>query len=115
MSLVNGIFSEKMIFSLGWTFINSLWQGGFICIVNWIILLMLSKQSARLRYIVSTVSLFAVLAFAVWTFFVLSDYYNVYFAVANSVSGSALKNPAHNGVFDLFLLQVIPLNTSEYF
>ncbi|MFH1195517.1 MAG: M56 family metallopeptidase [bacterium] len=108
------IFTEKIVFSLGWTFINSLWQGGFICIINWIVLMMLSKQNARLRYIVSSISLFTILLFAVISFFILGNYYDLYLSDPGISIQNGVTESVQNGIYSLFFLEFIPVNSSAY-
>ncbi len=114
MSIVNEIFTEKVVFSLGWTFINSLWQGGFICLVNGIILLMLSKQNARLRYFVSTGSLLTILLIALGSFFALNNYYDTNMASSGLASGIANSSSSNQGIYGLFFLKFIPFSSSDY-
>lgn len=112
MSFISDIFSERMIFALGWTFINSLWQGGFICMVNWIVLLMLSKRNARLRYVISSVSLFSILLFAVISFLMLNNYYDLY--LSNPAGTGGINDTGVPGIYGIFFLEYIPFDSTGY-
>ena len=49
MNLLNNFLSENLINAIGWTLINSLWQGLIIGLVLAILLLVFSKSSPRVR------------------------------------------------------------------
>ena len=61
-------FSENLDFALGWMVIHSLWQATLIAFVLGILQIVLRKRSARVRYVVSNISLFMVFLLSVATF-----------------------------------------------
>jgi beta-lactamase regulating signal transducer with metallopeptidase domain len=62
------IFSDNLDYALGWMVVHSLWQATLIAIVSGIVMIALRKKSAKLRYVLSNISLLAVLVAAVITF-----------------------------------------------
>ena len=61
-------FSQNLDYALGWMVIHSLWQATLIAFITGALNIALRKKTARLRYIVSNVSLFMVLAMSIATF-----------------------------------------------
>jgi len=68
MSFLQDIFSDQFIYSLGWTLVHSLWQGAMIGLGIALTMIFLHKYSARLRYFIHSIGLFALAALAVITF-----------------------------------------------
>ncbi len=66
-------FSHALQYALGWMVIHSLWQAMVIALFTGIILLVLRKKSAQVRYVVGNIALVAILVSAVSTF---AYYYN---------------------------------------
>jgi beta-lactamase regulating signal transducer with metallopeptidase domain len=62
------LFSDNLDYALGWMVVHSLWQATLIAIVSGIVMIALRKKSAKLRYVLSNISLLAVLVAAVVTF-----------------------------------------------
>ncbi len=61
--------SENLDYALGWMVIHSLWQATLIAFVSGILLILLRKKSAKLRYILANIALLSVLLAAIATFF----------------------------------------------
>ena len=61
-------FSENLDFALGWMVIHSLWQATLIAFIAGALNIALRKRSARVRYVVSNISLFMVFLLSVATF-----------------------------------------------
>ena len=61
-------FSENLDYALGWMVVHSLWQATLIAFIAGALNIALRKRSARVRYVVSNISLFMVLAMSVATF-----------------------------------------------
>jgi bla regulator protein blaR1 len=68
------IFSDNLDYALGWMVVHSLWQATLIAIVSGIVMIALRKKSAKLRYVLSNISLLAVLVAAVITFCMHYDF-----------------------------------------
>lgn len=68
MDILQHFISEELIYALGWTVMHSLWQGFVIAIGMALVLQVLHKKSAKVRYEVATFSLFMVLVSSVCTF-----------------------------------------------
>jgi beta-lactamase regulating signal transducer with metallopeptidase domain len=60
--------SETLNIALGWMIIHSLWQATLIALVTGLILVVLSKKTAKLRYIIANIGLLTVLLTAALTF-----------------------------------------------
>ena len=61
-------FSHALQYALGWMVIHSLWQAMAIALITGILMLLLRKKSAQIRYIVANIALLSVLLSAVFTF-----------------------------------------------
>ncbi|QHT68462.1 M48 family metalloprotease [Rhodocytophaga rosea] len=68
MNTLSSIAPDKWIQALGWTLLHSLWQGLIAAVLLGILLLLLHRQSATIRYFVSTLTLFTFLLVTVATF-----------------------------------------------
>jgi beta-lactamase regulating signal transducer with metallopeptidase domain len=68
MNLINHFFASELIEAIGWTLVHSLWQGSAVVIVLAILLVIMRKNSAQLKYFVSFVSLIILLGWSVSTF-----------------------------------------------
>ena len=73
MSLSNFIPYE-IISALGWTIVHSLWHGIVVAILLSILLVFLSKSSAKIRSYVSYAALIIIVAASIKTF---SNYYEI--------------------------------------
>ena len=61
-------FSHTLQYALGWMVIHSLWQAMVIALITGVLLLILRKKSAQVRYVVANIALLAVLTSAISTF-----------------------------------------------
>jgi beta-lactamase regulating signal transducer with metallopeptidase domain len=68
------LFSDNLDYALGWMVVHSLWQATLIAIISGIVMIALRKKSAKLRYVLSNISLLAVLVAAVITFAMHYDF-----------------------------------------
>lgn len=68
MNSLQYIFSSEAIEAIGWTIIHSLWQGAIVGVVLSVLLLIISRNSAQLKYLVAFFSLFIVVGWSVVTF-----------------------------------------------
>ena len=68
MNLLQEIFSEQFIYSLGWTLVHSLWQGALIGLIIAVAMILLHKYTAKLRYFIYGTGLFVMAGIAVVTF-----------------------------------------------
>jgi bla regulator protein blaR1 len=68
MNTFSSIVPDKWIQALGWTLLHSLWQGLIAALLLGVLLLLLHRQSATIRYFVSTLTLFTFLLVTVATF-----------------------------------------------
>ncbi|MEN8225883.1 MAG: M56 family metallopeptidase [Bacteroidota bacterium] len=68
MNFLNEIFTDQFIHSLGWTLVHSLWQGALIGFAVALAVVFLHKYTARLRYFINSLGLFAFAAAAMITF-----------------------------------------------
>ena len=68
------IFSETLDYALGWMVIHSIWQATVIALVAGVLMVVLRKKEAKVRYLVSNMALIGVLLAAIVTF---SFYYNI--------------------------------------
>lgn len=69
MKLPDVIFSAGLDRALGWTMLHSIWQATLIALLAGILLLVLRRQSAQLRYGVANLALVAILLSAAGTFY----------------------------------------------
>ena len=68
MKIPDVIFSAGLDRALGWTMLHSIWQATLIALIAGIILLVIRRQSAQMRYIVANLALLAILLTSVATF-----------------------------------------------
>jgi beta-lactamase regulating signal transducer with metallopeptidase domain len=73
MNQITNFFPQELVHATGWTLLHSLWQGAFVALLLGLLLLLLHRQSARLRYAVAGGAMLAQLLLAIATF---SNYYN---------------------------------------
>jgi beta-lactamase regulating signal transducer with metallopeptidase domain len=62
-------FSHTLQYALGWMVVHSLWQAMVIALITGVLMLILRKKSAQVRYIVGNLALVAVFIAAVSTFY----------------------------------------------
>lgn len=65
---IENLIPARLIDALGWTLIHSLWQGAILAIVLALALIVLRKNSSRLRYFVAASALFTLALAATITF-----------------------------------------------
>lgn len=65
---IENLIPARLIDALGWTLIHSLWQGAVLAIVLALALIVLRKNSSRLRYFVAASALFTLALAATITF-----------------------------------------------
>jgi beta-lactamase regulating signal transducer with metallopeptidase domain len=68
MNTLQAIFSTELIEALGWTIVHSLWQGTVVALGLSILLLIMRKNSAQVRYFLSFIALIIVLVWSSVTF-----------------------------------------------
>lgn len=73
MSLINNIFSERLIDSIGWTLFHSLWQGVIVTMVFALLIIIMRKYSSQTKYVIGIMSLVLVIFISLLTF---TKYYN---------------------------------------
>ncbi len=69
----NAFFSPTFYQAIGWTVIHSLWQATAIAILTAIVLILLRKHNAKVRYLLANMALLTVMLSAIVTFAI---YYN---------------------------------------
>ncbi|MEM9820538.1 MAG: M56 family metallopeptidase [Bacteroidota bacterium] len=73
MEFLHQYISEELIYALGWTVLHSLWQGLLVALIMAFLFQALREKSARIRYEIASLSLFAVFLMALSTFIILYD------------------------------------------
>lgn len=73
MNFLENIIPENLASAFGWMIIHSLWEGALVALLLSIVLLMLNKKSARVRYLVSVGALLFFAAISIRTF---AEHYN---------------------------------------
>jgi beta-lactamase regulating signal transducer with metallopeptidase domain/uncharacterized membrane protein len=68
MKALFNIFSPELIEALGWTIVHSLWQGIAVTLALALLLILLRKNSAQLKYFISFAALVGLLALSGVTF-----------------------------------------------
>ncbi len=68
MNIVLKLFSSEFIEALGWTLLHSLWQGALVAVVLGILMLLMKKNSAQIKYLVSFLSLLIMVSWSINTF-----------------------------------------------
>lgn len=68
MNLIPNILPEALVRALGWTLLHSLWQAAFIALLLGLLLVLLHRHTARLRYAVAGGAMLAQLLLSVGTF-----------------------------------------------
>lgn len=71
MSYEIDMMSQKIIDALGWALLHSLWQGAVVALLLGVLLLLLNRHSAKVRYFLSIGSTIAVFGFFIITFLFL--------------------------------------------
>ncbi len=94
-TMLSSFFSDKLTDALGWTLLHSLWQGAVIALLMTVVLLLLSRRSAQVRYFVAVSALFLVVLAAGSTFVTL--YFSGQPATDDSINQLA-KPPTAAGI-----------------
>ena len=68
MEFLYRFFPEAFIEAMGWTLFHSLWQGAILTILLIVVLLILKKSRAQIRYLVSLILLITLFVWAGVTF-----------------------------------------------
>lgn len=68
MNLLPEIFPEALVNALGWTLLHSLWQGALLAVILGLLLVVLHRHSAKIRYWVAGSALLFQLCFSGATF-----------------------------------------------
>ncbi|MBN1924968.1 MAG: M48 family metalloprotease [Prolixibacteraceae bacterium] len=76
MKALFNFFSPEMIEALGWTIVHSLWQGLVVTLAVALLLILLRKNSAQIKYFISFVALVVLLAWSGTTFIRSYNYAN---------------------------------------
>jgi len=71
MDTLENILSQEVVHKLGWTLLHSLWQGGVAALLLVVLLRVLRKSSANLRYVVACLGLALITLLPVLTFYVV--------------------------------------------
>ncbi len=114
MSLLNSLISPQIIETFGWTLLHSLWQGILIAIILKVLLISLTNQSSRIRYLLSTSALAVLFAAVVNTF---TNSYSAIVTASNSIESAIapvqilIKNS--EGSFNILAFQFWGTSVSE--
>ena len=92
MEWLNHLWSDQLIFALGWSVLHSLWQGAAFASLTGIYLNFKPNLAARKRYLVAFSGLLAILAAALLTFF----WYLLAPHPAEEAMPGGTENPANN-------------------
>ncbi|RPJ64644.1 MAG: hypothetical protein EHM20_18190, partial [Alphaproteobacteria bacterium] len=68
MKFIHHIISPELIEARGWTLIHSLWQGTVLALVLVLLLLLIHRNSAQLKYFISFITLACLMGWSVITF-----------------------------------------------
>jgi beta-lactamase regulating signal transducer with metallopeptidase domain len=67
-------FSHNLNYALGWTVVHSLWQATVVALVSGVLMIVLREKTAKVRYLLSNLALFTVLAASITTFCIYYDF-----------------------------------------
>ncbi|MDQ3291944.1 MAG: M48 family metalloprotease [Bacteroidota bacterium] len=68
MNYLPAFITPRLVEALGWTILHSLWQGALIAVTLSVLMILLHRHSARVRYAVAITALFSTLGIAAITF-----------------------------------------------
>jgi beta-lactamase regulating signal transducer with metallopeptidase domain/LysM repeat protein len=71
MDILQDILSQEIVHKLGWTLLHSVWQGGVVALLLVVLLRVLRKSSANLRYLIACLGLAVIVLLPVVTFYVV--------------------------------------------
>ncbi len=90
MTLVQNFINESAVSALGWTLIHSVWQIALIGIILKISLVIFRNKTAEFRYLLSVISLSAIILLSVFTFI------KIYFTDQSTATESLLLQDGLN-------------------
>lgn len=91
MNYLPAFLSPKLVEALGWTILHSLWQSALVAITLSVLLILLQRHSARIRYTVATAALFSSLLIAGVTF--VRTYQQTQPTISMATPASQLQTP----------------------
>ncbi|MDQ4141035.1 MAG: M48 family metalloprotease [Bacteroidota bacterium] len=96
MNYLPAFITPRLVEALGWTILHSLWQGALVAVTLSVLMILLHRHSARVRYAVATTALFSTLLIAAITFFRTYQQVAPPETITNStpVSKPVVTNPA---------------------
>jgi len=121
MKIIQYLFSNELIEAIGWTLVHSLWQGAIVTILLAVLLVLMRRNSAQLRYFVSFVSLVILLGWSVVTFVksykyaaekealkesIVSSPNYLRMLLEENISTTELKATSENEVLDLKMVKI---------
>lgn len=68
MNSLQHLFSSEFIEAIGWTIVHSLWQGTLVALVLTVLLVLMRKNSAQLKYLISFFALLIIIGWSGITF-----------------------------------------------
>lgn len=68
MKIIQYLLSSELIEAIGWTLVHSLWQGAVVAIVLTILLILMRRNSAQVKYFISFIALIGLLVWSAATF-----------------------------------------------
>jgi beta-lactamase regulating signal transducer with metallopeptidase domain/LysM repeat protein len=71
MDILEDILSQEIVHKLGWTLLHSVWQGCVVALLLVVLLRVLRKSSANLRYLIACLGLAVIVLLPVVTFYVV--------------------------------------------
>ncbi|MEO1652233.1 MAG: M56 family metallopeptidase, partial [Bacteroidota bacterium] len=101
------LISQETIQALGWTILHSLWQAAIIAILLVISLIVLRKNSSKMRYFVTSLAMLTVLMVSIITYVSISRYQNQYSARTDSPTTEI----AQSQTFEITLQKASPVET----
>jgi beta-lactamase regulating signal transducer with metallopeptidase domain len=88
MRAIESIFSPEMVEALGWTIVHSLWQGMLVLVGLLLILLLIRKYSAQIKYFITYTALIGILGWASITFYQSYQYAHEKQLLKEKISGT---------------------------
>lgn len=86
MNWTKYILSSEILSTLGWTLVHSIWIGGIVFIIAWMLLYFFRNSKANYRYIIATGSLVAYLSTVTYTFFNINASQSIQFSFNLNIS-----------------------------
>ncbi|QMU30763.1 M56 family metallopeptidase [Adhaeribacter radiodurans] len=98
MNYLPAFITPRLVEALGWTILHSLWQGALIAVTLSVLMILLHRHSARVRYAVAITALFSTLAIAGITF--IRTYQQVQQPVTVTIPTQKVTQPLVNNPAD---------------